>query len=53
MILSSHDLLDAPLRADIYALGCLAYDLTKSKSERSDEHLVEEWHTMLKILKVG
>lgn len=53
MILSSHDLNDAPLQRDIYALGCLAYDLTKKNSERSNEHLVEESHTMLKILKVG
>ena len=53
MILKSHDSHVARLNADIYALGCLAYDLTKSDSERSNEHLVEEWHTMLKILKVG
>ena len=50
MILEGHDQLDEGPKADIYALGCLAFYLTKSDSDWSNENLNEDEHSMLGII---
>ena len=51
VILEDLDQRNEGAKADIYALGCLAFDLTKSDSDWSNEYLREEDdHSMLRII---